>query len=115
MSEYIRRSDGPGSIGALLPGAALWHAPTIGANDPRRNISDVSNAARGITSLGGCGCGGGCGSCGSMGTDGETTTSSLPSWAGPVALLALIGGGMLWLKRSKSRDEQAETLARYYY
>lgn len=35
MSEYINHSRGPGSIAALMPGAALWHPPTISSNDPR--------------------------------------------------------------------------------
>ena len=35
MSEYVSYSGGPGSIAALEPLAALSHAPTISANDPR--------------------------------------------------------------------------------
>lgn len=35
MSEYISHSRGPGSIAALIPGAALRHPPTISSNDPR--------------------------------------------------------------------------------
>jgi hypothetical protein len=119
MSEYVMRSDGPGSIGALVPGAALSHPPTIGSNDPRRNINPRSHGAYRIPALGqtpvqqaalfgnaGCGCSSG------MGTEGN---GGMPSWAAPVGILAVIVGGVWWLKRSKARDEQAEALARYGY
>jgi len=105
MSEYIRRSDGPGSIGSLLPGAALWHPPTIGSNDPRRNIAPVARRGMPALSGGGCGCGVG---------NGEETNGmlqNLPSWALPVGALALLGGGIWWLKRSKARDEALEQAA----
>jgi hypothetical protein len=104
MSEYIRRSDGPGSIGGLLPGAALWHPPTIGSNDPFRNIGSVTRGAGPVPSLGGCqGCG--------FGTNGNGNNNeagmmqNLPSWAIPVGALALLGGAYWWLKRSKAREE----------
>jgi hypothetical protein len=152
MSEYVMRSDGPGSIGALVPGAALSHPPTIGSNDPRRNINPRSHGAYGIPSLAGMGldyqvfptvyCGGapagagarganagmsglgaqveqaalfgsGCGCSNGMGTNGNG--EGLPSWAAPVGILAVLVGGMWWLKRSKDRDEQASALARYGY
>jgi len=132
MSDYIFRSDGPGSIGALLPGAALAHPPTIGSNDPRRNIGDRSHGAYPIAMgeylqvpmgndgvfqngdgvfSGGCGCG--------VGTNGDNdaaTTTQLPSWA-PIAILAGVIGGVWWLKRSKAADERAEAVAlgRYHY
>jgi len=35
MGEYVSYSNGPGSIAALKPLAALSHAPTISSNDPR--------------------------------------------------------------------------------
>jgi hypothetical protein len=65
MSQYIMKSYGPGSIGALIPGAALSHPPTIGSNDPIRDIgSAVHGASRipaaptgRVPSMGGCGCG----------------------------------------------------------
>ena len=113
MSEYVMRSDGPGSIGALVPGAALSHPPTIGSNDPRRNITPRSHGAYGIPSL--AGLGGGCGCSRGMGTNGNGNGEGLPTWAAPVGILAVLVGGMWWLKRSKARDEQAEALARYGY
>jgi len=121
MSEYVMRSDGPGSIGALVPGAALSHPPTIGSNDPRRNINPRSHGAYSIPSLGGLGAqveqaalfGSGCGCSNGMGTNGNG--EGLPSWAAPVGILAVLVGGMWWLKRSKDRDEQASALARYGY
>lgn len=107
MSEYVNYSDGPGSIGALKPLAALSHAPTIGSNDPRSNITPRSHGAYSIPPLsGGCGCNT------SMGND---ENGGLPNWAMPVGILAVIAGGVWWLKRSKARDEQAEALARYGY
>ena len=125
MSEYVNYSGGPGSIGALKPLAALSHAPTIGSNNPRRNIGNVTSRAYPVQPLQGMGsgvfqngdgvfdgsCGCGCG--GAMGT--EESGRGLPSWAVPMGLLVLIGGGVIWLKRSKAKDEQAEALARYYY
>ena len=54
MSEYIMKSMGPGSIGGLVPGAALQHAPTIGANAPKRNVKATTHSARPVPSLGGC-------------------------------------------------------------
>ncbi len=107
MSEYVMRSDGPGSIGALVPGAGLSHPPTIGSNDPRRSINPRSHGAYSIPSLaGGCGCNS------SMGDD---EGAGMPSWVAPVGILAALVGGVWWLKRSKAQDEQAEALARYGY
>lgn len=65
MSQYITKSYGPGSIGALIPGAALSHPPTIGSNAP---IRDVRSAVHGaykirraptgrVPAMSGCGCG----------------------------------------------------------
>jgi len=54
MSEYIMKSMGPGSIGALASGAALRHSPTIGANAPRRNVSAMTHGAYPVPSLSGC-------------------------------------------------------------
>ena len=55
MSEYLTSSMGPGSIGALVSGAALQHAPTIGANAPIRDVKASAHGARPVPSLGGCG------------------------------------------------------------
>lgn len=128
MSEYIRRSEGPGSIGALLPGAALWHPPTIGSNAPMRNIDQNTHGAYQIPSLGNYGDGifanvngifsGGFEGAGCCGVGDNGNGESLPSWVAPVGILAVIVGGIWWLKRSKEGDERKEELAaigRYYY
>jgi hypothetical protein len=43
MYEYVTRSEGPGSIGALIPGAGLRHPATISSNDPRGAIARGSD------------------------------------------------------------------------
>lgn len=91
MSEYLQRSDGPGSIGALRPLASLSHSPTIGSNDPIRNIGPINGGPRRIPSLGGCS--------GCMGTDANGTTG-LPSWA-PYAAVAAVIGGWWWMKKKE--------------
>jgi hypothetical protein len=131
MSDYIMRSDGPGSIAALVPGAALSHPPTIGSNDPRRNIPASVHGAYpiamgeylqvpmgndGVFQNGDGVFSGGCSGCG-MGTNGNgASVTQLPSWA-PIVILAGLIGGVWWLKRSKAADERAEAaaLGRYYY
>lgn len=54
MSEYIMKSYGPGSIGGLVPGAALQHPPTIGANSPIRDVRGAAHGAYPVPSLSGC-------------------------------------------------------------
>ena len=130
MSEYVNYSDGPGSIGALRPLAALSHAPTIGSNDPARGIGKRRRGSRAVPRLApkialqragmgaysngvfangdgvfdGCGC---------MGTDanGNGTAAAngngngmmgLPSWAPSAAVAAVIGG---WWYMKKKKEE----------
>ena len=58
MSEYVTKSDGPGSIGALVSGAALSHPPTIGSNAPIRDVRAMTHGATPVPAMsGGCGCG----------------------------------------------------------
>lgn len=47
------KSMGPGSIGALMPGAALSHPPTIGANSPIRDVRAAAHGAYPVPSLSG--------------------------------------------------------------
>jgi len=55
---YVQKSEGPGSIAALVPGAALSHPPTIGSNAPIRDVNHITSGARPIPAMsGGCGCG----------------------------------------------------------
>ena len=88
MSEYIMKSEGPGSIAALVPGAALQHAPTIGANAPIRNVKGMTHGAYPVPSLAG-----GCSGC--MGTAEEGGSSKIGLLLVPFAVL----GGLWYLTR----------------
>jgi hypothetical protein len=88
MSEYITKSYGPGSIGALVSGAALAHPPTIGSNDPIRDIHGATYGPRKIPSLSGCGCG--------MGTEPANGNGDMKPFLGAL-LLPLAAFGVLFV------------------
>jgi len=120
MSEYVRKTYGPGDIAALGPTiGATSRAPTIGAEDVGRPIKQAfpftpqhggapveqagvlamgSNAMTRVYQAALYG----------MGNFGQ----NLPSWAMPVGIGAVIGvvGYMLW--KSKKRDEFGGRVAR---
>ena len=140
MSEYVSYIRGPGSIAALEPLAALSHAPTISANDPRgamaianehiigrdikvragatkgfadpeQTLVKMTHGARPIKRLGGCAC--------AMG-DGEPLTP-IQRLDATVIWSAFAAGGLylaykLWQERQERqaiKDRVEELRGRY--
>lgn len=83
------KSMGPGSIAGLVPGAALQHPPTIGANSPIRDVRAMAHGAYPVPPLSG----GGCSGC--MGT----TENGSGRFLGLMLVPAVILGGLWYFTR----------------